>query len=237
MNSLMKFSASAGFRYDNIETLTGSNFPTWKSKVQSYLGCAELDYALREEKPVAPTSDAIGYADLKKAYDVKLEKWDKSNHIALLIMNATISPDIIGAIPKKDTAKEFLAEVEGQFKGSEIVYTHELFAKLGHKYTIDGNVRQHILKMVNVFNHLKALECTFNENALIVMILESLPSNFEQFKVNYNSLKEKWPLGEMTTRIVQEEERIMRQNNDQAFHVGSNKRKNEGQGYPKPQKR
>ena len=69
------------------------------------------------------------------------------------------------------------------------------------------------------------------------MILESLLSNFEQFKVNYNSLKEKWPLGEMTTRIVQEQERIMRQNNDQVFHVGSNKRKHEGQGYPKPQKK
>nr|XP_020187206.1 uncharacterized protein LOC109772915 [Aegilops tauschii subsp. strangulata] len=166
-----------------------------------------------------------------------MEKWNKSNHIALLIMKSAISPDISEALPKKDTPKAFLAEMEEQFKGSDKVYTHEIFTKLLQKYTIDRNVRQHILRLVNAFTKLKALECCLSENLLVITILESLPPEFEQFKVNYNSLKEKWQLAEMTTRIVQEEERIMRQQKDHVFHVGSNKRKHEGQGFPKPQKK
>ncbi|XP_044428225.1 uncharacterized protein [Triticum aestivum] len=139
--------SSAPFRSDTIEPLTGSNFPRWKSQVELCLGCNEFDYALREEKPVAPVAGVTGSAELKKEYDVKMEKWNKSNHIALLIMKATISPDISEALPKKDTAKDFLTEMEEQFKGSDKVYAHELFAKLLQKYTIDGNVRQHMLRV------------------------------------------------------------------------------------------
>ena len=36
--------------------------------------------------------------------------------MALLIMKATISLDISEALPKKDTAKEFLTEMEGNLK-------------------------------------------------------------------------------------------------------------------------
>ena len=56
-------------------------------------------------------------------------------------MNAIISPDIAEALPKKDTAKAFLFEMEQQFKGSNKVYAHELFTKLLQKYTVDGNDR------------------------------------------------------------------------------------------------
>ena len=62
----MMISATAPFRSDTIEPLTGSNFPRWKSQVELCLGCNEFDYALREEKPVAPVAGATGYAELKK---------------------------------------------------------------------------------------------------------------------------------------------------------------------------
>ena len=97
---------------ENIDPLTGNNFQTWEDSLLLHLGWHEVDLALMESKPVERKNDATGYAKLKKAYDTKVEKWERSNRMALLIMNFSISTEIKGAIPANESVAEYLKSVE-----------------------------------------------------------------------------------------------------------------------------
>ena len=70
INSFMSITASAAF---TVEPLTGSNFPRWKNSMELCLAVHQFDYALREDKPVAPAAGVTGYAELKKTYDSMME--------------------------------------------------------------------------------------------------------------------------------------------------------------------
>ena len=71
--------ANVATTIDGIEHLTGSNFPVWKDKINMVLGVLDLDYALRFDEPVAPTSEEENYVEKKKTYDTNSERWERSN--------------------------------------------------------------------------------------------------------------------------------------------------------------
>ena len=122
--------ANVATTIDGIEHLTGSNFPVWKDKINMVLGVLDLDYALRFDEPVAPTSEEENYAEKKKIYDTNSERWERSNRMSLMIMRSTILVGIRGAIPESEKAKKYLASVEEHFKGSSKVYASTLIQKL-----------------------------------------------------------------------------------------------------------
>ena len=100
---------------------------------------------------------------------------------------------------------------------NEKAETSTLLRKLvGMKYTNKENIREYIMEMSNIAGKLKALKLQLFDDFLVHLILISLPAQFSQFIVSYNTQKDKWTLNELISHCVQEEERIKKDKTESA---------------------
>jgi hypothetical protein len=101
---------------NTIEPFSGTNFPSWKEKVHVILNILEYDSVLREARLVVSTAPNVDNSHV--------DKWDRHNRMADMIIKQSISIAIRGAIPDKHedgcelAAKEFFDKVEKNFKSS-----------------------------------------------------------------------------------------------------------------------
>ncbi|XP_016652698.1 PREDICTED: uncharacterized protein LOC107882021 [Prunus mume] len=210
---------------NSIELLTGSNFKKWKRDLEIVLGLLDHDLALREEKPeVTANSNA--------AQKQKLERWEKSNRICLLVMRKSITETICGGITESENAKDFLEAIGLKFKDIEKAETRTLMTKLATmKYDGVEDMRVYLLSMIEVASKLKALKIPIADPFLVHLALNSLPSQFAQLKVIYNAQKDKWSLNELISICVQEEARMKKEKEVNTVHLTTNTPKRH---HPKP---
>ena len=197
--------------------LNGTNFKIWLENVEIVLGCLDLDLALRMERPTSTPENPN---------EAKIEKWDRSNRMSLMIMKRSIPEAFRGSITESKDAKKFLEEIKKIFAKNEKTETSNLLATLiSMRYKGKGNIREYIMEMSNLAGKLKALKLQLSEDLLVHLVLISLPAQFSQFIVSYNTQKDKWSLNELISHCVQEEERIKRDRTESA-HLASNSQNN-----------
>ena len=208
------------------------------------LGLSDYDSALREDKPAALGPNASN-EDLR-TYNSNLEKWEKSNKMALMVLKATISNAIKEAIPDKKengeelTGKEFFASIEKNFKSSSKTYASTLIMKMcTSRYDGKGGIREHIMSMCDMAAKLKVLDMAISEGFLVHFIMTSLPDHYTPFKVSYNTQKGKWSISELISYCVEEEERQKSKKKDTTNLVALGKGKNqaESSGSRQPRKK
>ncbi|XP_068638423.1 uncharacterized protein [Aristolochia californica] len=178
----------------SIPMLSGTNFKAWKDIVKIILSCMDLDLVLRAEPPIS-TPDNLN--------EVKIEKWERSNRMCLMIMKRSISEAFWGSMTESKSAKKFLEEIEQYFPKNEKSEASSLLAKLVlMKYKGKGNIREYIMEMSHLASKLKSLKLELSEDLLVHLVLISLPTHFGQFKVSYNIQKDKWSLNELISHCM-----------------------------------
>ncbi|XP_068634685.1 uncharacterized protein [Aristolochia californica] len=143
----------------------------------------DLDLALRAEQPTST---------LENLNEVKIEKWDRSYRMCLMIMKHSISEAFKGSMIESKSAKKFLEEIEQYFALNEKSKASNLLAKLvSMKYKCKGNIREYIMEMSHLASKLKSLKLKLSADLLAYLVLISLLVHFGQFKVSYNTQKDK----------------------------------------------
>ncbi len=176
------------------------------------LGVMDLDYALRVEKPYAPDLGDEKYNNKLKEYIAKSNKWERSNRMAYMIINDSISDEVRGGFPdklsyRKLDAKEFLNSIEENFKSSSKAYANTLMNKmLNTRFNGQGRVREHIMNLCCMAAELETLEVPISDGLLVDSILSSLPAQLAPMKINYNIQRENWSIADLISYIADEEE-------------------------------
>ena len=84
------------------------------------------------------------------------------------------------------------------------------------------------MEMSHIASKLKALKLEFFDGMLVHLIFLSLPTEYNQFKVNYNFQKYKWSLNDLISYCVQEED-ILKQDRAKGANLATtNKNMNKG---------
>ena len=63
-----------------------------------------------------------------------------------------------------------------------------------------SGVREHIMEMNNLTEQLKSMNMVISEPFLVQFILNPLPSQFNPFKITYNTQKDKWTMNELKVK-------------------------------------
>ncbi|XP_016902061.1 uncharacterized protein LOC107991516 [Cucumis melo] len=114
-------------------------------------------------------------------------------------------------IKRTEYAKEFMKSVE---KCSQSELTNKslagtLMSTLTNiKFDGSRTIHEHILEMMNLIARFKTMRMEVNENFFIMFNLNSLPSEYGPFHMNYNILKDKWNVHELQSMLIQEEVRL-----------------------------
>ena len=106
----------------------------------------------------------------------------------LMIMKRAIPEAFWGTMSEHiTTAKCFLEDIEKRFAKNEKNETITLLAKLiSIRYVGKGNIREYTMEMSHTASKLKALKLELSEDLLVHLVLISLPTQYNQFKVSYN---------------------------------------------------
>ena len=124
-------------------------------------------------------------------------------------MRMAIANNINTTLPKTDSAKEFLSNVEDRFKTTNKSLAGTLTVKLTTmKFDGKHGIQEHAIEMTNLAAQLKTLGINLDEFFLVQFILNSLPPQYGPFQINYNTMKDKWNVNQLAIMLNQEEARL-----------------------------
>ncbi|XP_050877643.1 uncharacterized protein LOC127081438 [Lathyrus oleraceus] len=141
-----------------------------------------------DEKPATIMEDST---EDEKAL---LENWERSNRLSLNLMRMTMADNVKPSIPNTENAREFMKNVK-EYSNSEITdksVVGNLMSELTtKKFEWSQPIHDHVTQMGNLAAKLKSFGMDVSESFLVQFIINSLPLEFGQFQVNYNTIKEK----------------------------------------------
>ncbi|KAL8156104.1 hypothetical protein AgCh_001263 [Apium graveolens] len=143
----------------------------------------KLEYVIDSPKPTQPASDA--HNDEHVVY----RRWIDDANVAQYIMLASMNIELQKQHEHMD-AHTILMHLQELYDVAERIARYEISKELfGCRMSEGSSVNDHVLKMINLIEHLRQLGFAMDGELSQDLVLQSLPSSFSQFVVNFHMNK------------------------------------------------
>jgi hypothetical protein len=164
--------------------LDGSNFTVWKRKIMYLLVVENIDYIIDTPEPEEPKKDAT--PEEKSEYMLEYENWAKDNKKARVFMLGSMSDSLAAEYESERNAQKIMGRLEKDFGDISLVKVLNLVNRfLSTKMNEGASVNEHINKLSVLGEELKIAGYAFQEEVQVMVVLNSLPNSWEQFKMSF----------------------------------------------------
>ncbi|KAL1194913.1 Retrovirus-related Pol polyprotein from transposon TNT 1-94 [Cardamine amara subsp. amara] len=214
-------SSSSFASANSVVKFNGLNYEEWSEQIKFSLGVMSLDQAiLTDEEPAAITDES---SELEKS---RYETWERSNRLCLNLLRMSMAESIKPSMPKTEKAREFILKIKEQSQSdvADKSIVGSLMSELTTKrFDWSQTIHEHVTHMSNLASRLTSMGMEVHESFLVQFIINSLPPEYGQFQVNYNTIKDKWNFQELKAMLIQEEARLKKMKDQVALIAGLNK--------------
>lgn len=183
-----------------IEPLRKDNFDTWKLQMKAIL---------RKNKLQGYVDGTIPKVVLKSDGTNKSEAtaWETSDGDAQSDIILAIHPSELKQFKNCATARDLWLKLESVYQSSGPARTATLLYNLTkHKMTDNGDMREHVNKFFDTVDKLNEVDVDINPKLLTVLLINSLPASYENFRCAIVS-RDALPTPEvMRVKILEESE-------------------------------
>ncbi|XP_041999639.1 uncharacterized protein LOC121749100 [Salvia splendens] len=196
--------------------LNGSNFTDWLRCLQLLLRIDKIEYVLYTPISDIPDKKSPEFASFdKEAYEKHVEDAALAQCIMLSSMNSILQRQYEHMLPYV-MIQRLKSLYAPQAPTTEYETLQDLFKCKLHD---EGKVSEHALHMIGLIERLTSFGTVLSSNISTNLILESLPSCFENFIINFNMNNMKVGLPELHNMLTTYESSIAK--GKSLFMVGS----------------
>lgn len=172
-----------------------------------YLLTAEnIDYVIDVPEPEKPNNDASN--EKKRSYLLEYEAWAKDNKRARIFMLGSMTDTLAAEYESEQIARKIMGKLEKDFGDVSLVKVLSLVnCFLSTKMNEGASVNEHINKLSVLAEELKVAGYPFQEEVQVMVVLNSLPYSWEQFKMSFCHSERTLNMRNLRHHLLMEEDR------------------------------
>lgn len=189
-----------------IELLNKSNYDTWELQMKAILVKNDLwEYTNGTiAKPESTGTNAAAISD-----------WTKNDNKAMSDIILSIGPSELKQVKNCESSRAMWLKLQAIYQSSEPARKATLLKRLTlHRMADGSDVREHLCNFFDTVDKLADMNLDINPDLLTIMLLYSLPTNFENFRCAIESRDELPTPETLRIKIVEESDARKNDTND-----------------------